>query len=31
MTLRIQCTCLDTADPERIARFWAAALGWPAG
>jgi Glyoxalase-like domain len=28
MTLRVQCLCMDTADPARIARFWAAALGW---
>jgi hypothetical protein len=28
MTLRVQCLCFDTADPDRIARFWAAALGW---
>jgi hypothetical protein len=28
MTLRVQCLCFDTADPGRIARFWAAALGW---
>src|ERR1700727_428759 len=28
MTLSVQCLCFDTADPGRIARFWAAALGW---
>jgi|HubBroStandDraft_3_1064219.scaffolds.fasta_scaffold107768_2 predicted enzyme related to lactoylglutathione lyase len=28
MSLRIQCVCVDTADPSRIARFWAAALDW---
>jgi catechol 2,3-dioxygenase-like lactoylglutathione lyase family enzyme len=28
MTIRVQCLCFDTADPARIARFWAAALGW---
>jgi catechol 2,3-dioxygenase-like lactoylglutathione lyase family enzyme len=28
MTLRVQCLCFDTADPEPVARFWAAALGW---
>jgi hypothetical protein len=28
MTLRVQCLCVDTADPARIAEFWAAALGW---
>jgi len=26
--LRVQCVCVDTTDPDRIARFWAAALGW---
>ena len=28
MDLRIQCLCLDTADPARLAAFWQAALGW---
>ena len=28
MTLSVQCLCFDTADPEPVARFWAAALGW---
>jgi hypothetical protein len=28
MEIRIQCLCLDTADPARIASFWEAALGW---
>jgi hypothetical protein len=28
MTLRVQCLCVDSRDPERIAQFWAAALGW---
>jgi catechol 2,3-dioxygenase-like lactoylglutathione lyase family enzyme len=28
MSLRVQCVCVDTADPDRIARFWAEALGW---
>jgi len=28
MDLRIQCLCVDTADPDRLATFWAAALGW---
>jgi hypothetical protein len=27
-TLRIQCLNIDTADPARLAGFWAAALGW---
>ncbi|WP_166354737.1 VOC family protein [Phytoactinopolyspora limicola] len=26
--LRIQCLCVDTRDPSRIADFWQAALGW---
>ncbi len=26
--LRIQCVCIDTADPARLAGFWEAALGW---
>jgi hypothetical protein len=28
MDIRIQCLCMDTADPARIARFWESALGW---
>ena len=28
MELRIQCLCIDAADPARIASFWEAALGW---
>lgn len=28
MNIRIQCLCVDTEDPARIAQFWAAALGW---
>ena len=28
MTLSVQCLCFDSEDPGRIARFWAAALGW---
>ena len=28
MEIRIQCLCIDTANPARIADFWAAALGW---
>jgi catechol 2,3-dioxygenase-like lactoylglutathione lyase family enzyme len=28
MTLRLQCICVDTTDPARIARFWQGALGW---
>jgi hypothetical protein len=28
MALRIQCLCVDTADPPRLAAFWQSALGW---
>jgi predicted enzyme related to lactoylglutathione lyase len=28
MTLRIQCLCIDAGDPDRLATFWAAVLGW---
>jgi hypothetical protein len=28
MALRIQCLCIDTHDPPKIASFWQAALGW---
>jgi predicted enzyme related to lactoylglutathione lyase len=28
MSIRIQCLCIDTADPARLAAFWAQALGW---
>ena len=28
MTLRIQCLCVDCHDPEVVAGFWQAALGW---
>jgi hypothetical protein len=28
MEIRIQCLCIDSADPDGIARFWEAALGW---
>ncbi len=28
MTLRIQCLCIDSADPAKLASFWEAALGW---
>lgn len=28
MTLRWQCVIVDCADPERVATFWQAALGW---
>jgi hypothetical protein len=26
--IRIQCLCIDTGDPVRIASFWQSALGW---
>lgn len=28
MTIRIQCLCIDTTDPARLAGFWQEALGW---
>jgi predicted enzyme related to lactoylglutathione lyase len=28
MDIRIQCLCIDSADPRRTASFWQAALGW---
>jgi hypothetical protein len=28
MEIRIQCLCIDTADPLSIASFWESALGW---
>ena len=28
VTLRIQCLCIDTVDPARLATFWQSALGW---
>lgn len=28
MTLRVQCLCIDAADPSRLAGFWQEALGW---
>jgi hypothetical protein len=28
MNIRIQCLCVDTIDPLRLATFWQAALGW---
>jgi len=28
MDIRIQCLCIDTANPLRLATFWQAALGW---
>jgi hypothetical protein len=26
--IRIQCLCVDSAEPRKIASFWEAALGW---
>ncbi|HEX3964447.1 MAG TPA: VOC family protein [Trebonia sp.] len=28
MDIRIQCLCIDTNDPDKIASFWQSALGW---
>lgn len=28
MDLRIQCLCIDTTAPARLADFWQEALGW---
>ncbi|MGA2825007.1 MAG: VOC family protein [Streptosporangiaceae bacterium] len=28
MDMRIQCLCIDSAEPARIAAFWQSALGW---
>src|SRR5271166_3876123 len=28
MEIRIQCLCIDTGDPAKIASFWQSALGW---
>jgi len=28
MSIRIQCLCIETTDPTRLASFWEAALGW---
>lgn len=28
MNVRIQCVCVDTTDPARLAKFWQEALGW---
>ncbi len=28
MALRWQCVCIDAVDPEPVAAFWQAALGW---
>jgi hypothetical protein len=28
MNIRIQCLCVDTTDPAKLAGFWQEALGW---
>jgi hypothetical protein len=28
MDIRIQCLCIDTTDPLRLATFWQQVLGW---
>jgi Glyoxalase-like domain len=28
MSIRIQCLCIDTTRPARLASFWEVALGW---
>ncbi len=28
MNIRIQCLCIDSTDPAKIASFWEEALGW---
>ena len=28
MSIRIQCLCVDSNDPARLAAFWQEALGW---
>ncbi|HEY2640812.1 MAG TPA: VOC family protein, partial [Streptosporangiaceae bacterium] len=28
MDIRIQCLCVDSADPAKVASFWEEALGW---
>ncbi len=28
MAIRVQCLCIDTSDPAKIASFWQSALGW---
>jgi len=28
MDIRIQCLCIDSPDPARIASFWQDAVGW---
>jgi predicted enzyme related to lactoylglutathione lyase len=28
MAIRVQCVCVDSNDPDGLARFWADVLGW---
>ncbi|HEX2175267.1 MAG TPA: VOC family protein [Nocardioidaceae bacterium] len=28
MTIRMQCVCVDSTDPDKLATFWADVLGW---
>ena len=28
MTIRVQCLCIDSNDPDRLASFWTDVLGW---
>jgi predicted enzyme related to lactoylglutathione lyase len=28
MAIRVQCVCVDSNDPDRLAGFWAHVLGW---
>jgi predicted enzyme related to lactoylglutathione lyase len=28
MTIRMQCVCVDSGDPGKLAAFWADVLGW---
>jgi predicted enzyme related to lactoylglutathione lyase len=28
MAIRVQCLCIDSGDPDTLARFWADVLGW---
>ena len=28
MTIRVQCLCIDSNDPDKLATFWTDVLGW---
>jgi catechol 2,3-dioxygenase-like lactoylglutathione lyase family enzyme len=28
MTIRVQCLCIDSNDPDKLASFWTDVLGW---